>query len=247
MISVVIPALNEEPTVGAVVSAVLADAPAEVLVIDADSEDATAAVAAAAGARVLNWREALPGIATRPGKGESLWRGVAAATGEIVVFIDADLSRPRPGMVTALARPFADPAIHLVKADYRRSLNGRPAGGGRVTELTAKPLLWLLFPELAHIRQPLAGEYAIRRSTALEVPFVAGYGVESGLLLDVAAAHGPDSVAQVDLGIRHHRNRPLHELGPMADSVAATILSRRGGAAVEQRRALCSLPMPKKE
>lgn len=242
----VIPALNEETTVGGVVAAALASAPAEVIVIDADSTDRTAAVAAAAGATVLNWRDILSGIAPVPGKGESLWRGVAAATGEIVVFLDADLTQPATGMVAALAAPFTDPDIHLVKADYLRSLNGQPSGGGRVTELTARPLLRLLFPQLAHIRQPLAGEYAIRRDTALHLPFVAGYGVESGLLIDVAAQHGAGAVTQVDLGVRHHRNRPLHELAPMADVVAATILSRSGGADVPTRPALSAMQSPKK-
>src|SRR5699024_11910820 len=118
--------------------------------------------------------------------------------------------------------------VQLVKADYRRTIDGRPTGGGRVTELTARPLLRALFPELAHIRQPLAGEYAIRRSTALELPFTAGYGVEAGLLVDVAARHGADAVRQVDLGVRRHRNRPLAELAPMADVVAATLLERAG-------------------
>lgn len=234
----VIPALNEAPTVAGVVRAVSADEPHEVLVIDADSSDDTAAEATAAGARVLNWRDILPGIPPRPGKGESLWRGVAAAAGEIVVFVDADLRSPRPGMVTALTAPFRDEGVHLVKADYRRTLDGRPTGGGRVTELTARPLLRLRYPELAHIRQPLAGEYAIRRSTALDCEFVAGYGVEAGLLVDVSARHGAGAVTQVDLGVRRHRNRPLAELVPMADVVAATLLDRAG---VEKRPALSGI------
>ncbi|MCS5478887.1 glucosyl-3-phosphoglycerate synthase [Corynebacterium sp. YIM 101645] len=227
-VSVVIPALNEEATVAAVVRAALTDGPDEVVVVDADSTDGTVAQASAAGARVLNWREILPGIEPVPGKGESLWRGVAAVTGDVVVFLDADLQQPATGMVTALAAPFTDPGVHLVKADYRRTIDGRPTGGGRVTELTARPLLRLLFPDLAHIRQPLAGEYAIRRATALALPFAAGYGVEAGLLVDVADRHGATSVRQVDLGVRRHRNRPLTELGPMADVVAATLLERAG-------------------
>lgn len=189
-ISVVIPALNEERTVADVVRACLADEPLEVIVIDADSTDETAARAAAAGARVCNWREVLE-EEPQPGKGESLWRGVAAARGEVVVFIDADLESARPGMVTALTEPFVDPHVQLVKARYARSLNGQPTGGGRVTELSAKPLLRMFFPELAHIDQPLGGEYAIRRETALGLPFVAGYGVEAGLLIDVAKRYAP--------------------------------------------------------
>lgn len=231
-VSVIIPALNEESTVAGVIRACLADDPLEVLVIDADSTDYTAAVARAAGADVRNWRDILP-EPPRPGKGESLWRGVAAARGDIVVFIDADLESAAPGMVTALAAPFADPGVNMVKARYRRSLNGQPTGGGRVTELTAKPLIRQFFPELAHIDQPLGGEYALRRSAALEVPFVEGYGVEAGLLVDIGKRGG---LTQVDLGTRVHRNRPLHELAPMADIVARTLLSRAGvGAPIAQR------------
>lgn len=234
-ISVVIPALNEERTVAHVVRACLADEPHEVLVIDADSYDETAAEAQAAGARVLNWREILP-EEPRPGKGESLWRGVAAAEGDIVVFIDADLESAAPGMVSALAEPFIDPHVQMVKARYQRSFHGSPTGGGRVTELTAKPLLRQFFPELAHIDQPLGGEYALRRAAAVELPFVDGYGVEAGLLVDVAKRYGPHAVAEVDLGTRAHRNRPLEELAPMADVVARTILSRAGViGAVPQR------------
>lgn len=231
MISVVIPALNEEATVAAVVRACTASTAGEVIVVDSDSSDATAQAAAQAGARVLNWREIDP-REPWPGKGEALWRGVKAARGDVVVFVDADVTNVEPGWVDALAEPFSDGAVHLVKASYARA-----GAGGRVTELTAKPLLRALFPQLSGVDQPLAGEYAVRRSTALRLPFVAGYGVEAGLLIDTAAAHGPGAVAQVPLGQRHHRNRPLEQLAPMADVVAATILSRAGiaGAEVAQR------------
>lgn len=121
-ISVIIPALNEEATVAHVVKAAWADSPHEILVIDADSTDRTAAEAQEAGASVLNWRDILPAIPTQPGKGESLWRGVAAATGDVVVFMDADLTAPQPGMVTALAAPFTEPGIVMARATYPRTL-----------------------------------------------------------------------------------------------------------------------------
>lgn len=225
----VIPALNEEATVAGVVEKCLASSADEVLVIDPDSTDSTATLAAEAGARVVPWREVDP---REPwaGKGEALWRGVKAAAGDVVVFVDADVTSLEPWWVDALAEPFSDDSIHLVKASYERA-----RAGGRVTELTAKPLLRALFPQLAHIRQPLAGEYAIRRSTALRLPFVAGYGVEAGLLIDVASAHAPASIAEVELSPREHRNRPLTQLGPMADVVSRTILARAGVGGIQVR------------
>lgn len=225
-VSVVIPALNEEATIAHVVWACLADEPAEVIVIDADSQDATARLAADAGARVINWRSVLGHVPVRAGKGESLWRGIEAARGDIVAFVDADLESAAPGLVSALAAPFEAESINLVKASYSRTFGDQPTGGGRVTELTAKPLLSMYFPELGHINQPLGGEYAIRRSVARQLPFVDGYGVEAGLMIDVAQRFGADSITQVDLPPRVHRNRPLHQLAPMAHVVAETILSR---------------------
>ncbi|MDU0478306.1 glucosyl-3-phosphoglycerate synthase [Staphylococcus chromogenes] len=226
--SVIIPALNEEATVAAVVHTVLAESPLEVIVIDSDSEDDTATQARRAGARVINWREPLPHIAPQPGKGEALWRGVAAAQGEFVAFVDADLSNPHPATVSQLVAAFADPKIQLVKSNYQRGFHGAPTGGGRVTELTAKPLLRALFPQLSEIAQPLSGEYAIRAATARSLPFVSGYGVEIGLVIDVFRSVGLRGISQVDLGVRQHRNRPLLELAPMADEVCATILARAG-------------------
>ena len=225
----VIPALNEEATVAGVVEKCLASSADEVLVIDPDSTDATATLAAEAGARVVPWREVDP---REPwaGKGEALWRGVKAAAGDVVVFVDADVTSLEPWWVDALAEPLRDDTVHLVKASYERA-----RAGGRVTELTAKPLLRALFPQLAHISQPLAGEYAIRRSTALRLPFVAGYGVEAGLLIDVASAHTPASIAEVELSPREHRNRPLTQLGPMADVVSRTILARAGVGEIQVR------------
>lgn len=242
--SVVIPALNEEHTVARVVRHALADNPLEVLVIDADSTDRTAIAARDAGARVVNWRDVLPEVPPSSGKGESLWRGVAAARGDIVVFCDADLTTTAPGMTSALALPFHDPAVHLVKASYRRTFRGLPDEGGRVTELTAKPLLELFYPELADVTQPLGGEYAIRRDIARKLPFVGGYGVEVALLIDVAQRWGSTAVRQVDLGTRSHRNRPLVDLRPMARVVAATVLQRAGklpAGAVSERPPLDTL------
>lgn len=224
--SVVIPALNEENTVAEVVACALADNPLEVIVIDSDSVDGTAQEAARAGARVVNWRDVLPDFPPRKGKGEALWRGVAASRGELVVFLDADLLRPRAHLVRDLVQPFADERVQLVKGFYERSIGGNATGGGRVTELTAKPLVRHFFPELAFVQQPLGGEYALRRGAAMQMCFTEGYGVEIGLLLDIAEKFGVAAIAQVDLGRREHRNRPLDELAPMADIVSRAALAR---------------------
>lgn len=236
-VSVVIPALNEEATVAGVVTAARASCASEVIVVDSDSTDNTAAVARDAGATVLNWKDIAPDIPVRPGKGEALWRGVRAATGDVVVFLDADVTTVEPEWVDKLAGEFASKHVQLVKATYRRTLDGVDHGGGRVTELTAKPLLNLLFPEIPALEQPLAGEYAIRRDAALSLPFVAGYGVEVGLLIDIATAYGPNAITQVNLGVKTHRNRPLAQLAGMSDIVARTILNRAGVAdtAVKER------------
>ncbi|GAB3087229.1 glucosyl-3-phosphoglycerate synthase [Corynebacterium aquatimens] len=231
-ISVVIPALNEEETVAHVVDVARSSRANEVIVVDSDSTDATAQRASDAGARVVNWREIAPEIPVRPGKGEALWRGVKAATGDVIVFIDADVTNVEPWWVDELAAPFEAPDVQLVKANYTRLLRGAP-GGGRVTELTAKPLIHTLFPHLGHIEQPLGGEYAIRAETALRLPFVDGYGIDVGLLLDISTRFSAASIGQVDLGQRTHRNRPISELKPMAEIVARTIMNRAEVAGVE--------------
>lgn len=231
-VSVVLPALNEEATVAAVIESVRPSLAAgivdEIIVVDSDSTDATAEVAVAAGARVVNWADALPGVPTRPGKGEAMWRGVAAARGDVVVFLDADLRDPSPAFVPSLVAPLlADESVRLVKGHYRRDAPG-DVGGGRVTELTARPLLAAFRPDLAVIRQPLSGEYAAWRADLLELPFAPRYGVEIGLLIDVADRWGADSIHEVDLGVRAHRNRPLGQLAPMAVEVSATLLRKIG-------------------
>ena len=233
-VSVCIPARNEAPTVGQVVGELrrqlvdrvgLVD---EVVVVDDHSTDRTAAVAAQAGARVVAAADVLPEVAGGHGKGEAMWRSVHAARGDLIVWCDADVTDFGSWFVSGLVGPLlTDPGIAFVKGFYDRPLI-TGVGGGRVTELVARPLLATLFPHLASIRQPLSGEYAGRRSLLERLPFVRGYGVDFGLLIDVAASVGVHAIAQVDLGTRRHRNRHLDELGPQALAVLQAALDRAG-------------------
>jgi glucosyl-3-phosphoglycerate synthase len=235
-VSVVLPALDEEATVGGVVRAVLpllGSVVDECVVMDSGSTDRTVLVAAAAGARVVHRGDVLPELPPLPGKGEVLWRSIAATSGDVLVFLDSDLVDPDPGFVTALLGPILGvPGVHLVKGFYRRPLRLESAeigtGGGRVTELMARPLLAALRPELSGVIQPLGGEYAVTREFAESVPFAAGYGVEIGLLLDAHTRFGLDGLAQVNLGVRKHRNRSLLQLGVMARQILGTALARCG-------------------
>lgn len=239
-LSVVLPALDEEATVGAIVRAIVADLAApglvdEVVVVDSGSTDATARLAAAAGARVVRREEVLPGLPVRPGKGEALWRSLAATCGDVVCFVDADLLEFNSSVVRAVVGPvLAYPGVQLVKAAYERPLaNGdtvHPAGGGRVTELVARPLLNLYWPELAGVVQPLGGEYAGRRSLLESLPFPCGYGVEFGLLVDTYQKHGLDAIAQVDAGVRRHRHQDDLALGRMAAEIIQVAMDRLGSA-----------------
>ena len=164
-----------------------------------------------------------------PGKGQALWKGVARSTGALVAFCDADVRDFDERFATGLVGPLLlDPGASFVKAYYQRPGDGHPRGVGRVTELVARPALHLLFPELADVVQPLSGEFAGRRALLESLPFVEGYGVDLGLLVDVWRAVGRDGIVQVDLGSRIHRNRPLDELGPMATVVLQTALRRAG-------------------
>lgn len=235
-VSVVLPALNEEATVGEVVASVrplLGSLVDELVVIDSGSTDATAVRAGMAGARVVHRTEVLPGWEPRPGKGEVLWRSLAATEGDLVVFLDSDLVEPDPDFVPFLLGPLlSTPGVQLVKGFYRRPLrletDEAVTGGGRVTELLARPLLAALRPALSGLVQPLGGEYAATRQLLESVPIGAGYGVEIGLLLDAEDRYGMDALAQVNLGVRKHRNRSLRQLGVMARQILSVALARCG-------------------
>ncbi|WP_069172076.1 glucosyl-3-phosphoglycerate synthase [Streptomyces griseus] len=234
-VSVVLPALNEEATVGTIVETIrrelmervaLVD---ELVVIDSGSTDRTAAVAREAGARVVHRDEILPRIPAVPGKGEVLWRSLLVTEGEIVCFVDADLREFSPDFVSGTVGPLlTDPGVHFVKAMYDRPLNGTAGQGGRVTELMARPLLNLHWPQLAGFVQPLGGEYAVRRSLLEQLPFPVGYGVELGLLIDALNTVGLDALAQVDVGERRHRHQDGHALGRMAATIYRTAQLRLG-------------------
>ncbi|MFE2294168.1 glucosyl-3-phosphoglycerate synthase [Streptomyces sp. NPDC059452] len=228
-VSVVLPALNEEATVGAIVATIrrelmekvrLVD---ELVVIDSGSTDATAAVAREAGARVVHRDAILPRIPALPGKGEVLWRSLLVTSGEIVCFVDADLKDFSADFVSGTVGPLlTDPGVQFVKAMYDRPLGDTAGQGGRVTELVARPLLNLHWPQLAGFVQPLGGEYAVRRSLLERLPFPVGYGVELGLLVDALHTVGLDALGQVDVGVRRHRHQDGQALGRMAAAIYRT-------------------------
>ncbi|MGF1648395.1 MAG: glucosyl-3-phosphoglycerate synthase [Kineosporiaceae bacterium] len=245
-VAVVLPALDEAETVGGVVSAFLPLTCArdggeplvdEILVMDSGSTDDTAAVARAAGARAVAREDVLPDLPPLPGKGEVMWRALAATNADLVVYADADLVDVDAGLVVALLGPLVtDPGIGFVKAFYDRPLrigaagadDGVRSGGGRVTELLARPALARFAPELSGVIQPLGGEYAARADVLRAVPFASGYAVEIGLLLDVVDKFGLDVLAQVDVGVRKHRHRDLLSLGRTATEILVALASRRG-------------------
>jgi glucosyl-3-phosphoglycerate synthase len=246
-VSVVLPARNEAATIAGVVGAcaelsgALVD---ELLVVDGGSDDGTADLAAAAGARVVQDRDLLPDHGPTQGKGDALWRSLSATTGDLVVWIDTDIRDPRPAFVSGLVGPLLlDPELQFVKAFYERPLQlgdvRQPSGGGRVTELLARPLLNLFWPELATLVQPLSGEYAGRRTLLESLPFFTGYGVELGLLVDILAAAGPTAIGQVDLENRIHRNQDIASLSRMAFGIAQ-VAARR--LAADGRLAAGDLP-----
>jgi glucosyl-3-phosphoglycerate synthase len=221
-IAIVIPAKNEAATIGAVLEAVKArpEFIDELVVVNDHSNDDTMTVADHHGARVVTPHG-------EGGKGEAMRAGLEATSADLVVFLDADVLNTTSEFVPRLVQPLLErPEIQFVKGYYERPLHNMPTGGGRVNELAARPILALLYPGLGEIRQPLAGETAGRRSAFESITFESAYGVEIALLIDIARTYGVHSVAQVDLGVRRHRNRPLDELRPMAVDVLRAALGR---------------------
>ena len=232
-VSVCLPALNVADTVGPIVDSVrrhlMDEVPlvSEVVVVDSRSSDGTRQVAAEAGARVVQDHEILPRLAPGRGKGEALWKSLAVLSGDLVVWLDSDVVDFDPAFVTGLLGPLlTDPEVGYVKALYRRALGDDGDGGGRVTEICARPLINLFYPELAGFAQPLSGEAAGRRELLRSVPFFGGYAVELGLLIDLARTAGLGALAQVDLGARRHTNQPVAALGVMASTICQAVLRR---------------------
>jgi glucosyl-3-phosphoglycerate synthase len=236
-VSVCLPTRDEAATVGTIVKTLrksllersrLID---EIVVMDAGSVDDTVTIALAEGARVFREQDVLPEVGPGSGKGEALWKSLHACRGDLLCWIDADIRNFHPRFVQGLLGPLLmDPGVLLVKAFYERPIRERNAlrstGGGRVTELVARPLLNLLWPQLAGVVQPLAGEYAGRRVALEQVPFSSGYGVELGLLVDLAERFGLDAIAQVDLERRVHRNQDVQALGRMSFGILQAVFQR---------------------
>jgi glucosyl-3-phosphoglycerate synthase len=200
------------------------------VVMDSFSTDSTAVRASGAGARVVACADVLPHLPAWPGKGEALWRSLFVTTGDLLVFIDADLQDAGPHFVTGLLGPLLMTGHGFSKGIYRRPLLTEagvfPDGGGRVTELVARPLLNLYWPELGQFVQPLAGEFAARRELLQQLPFPTGYGVEIAMLIDVLGHIGITGMAQVDLGRCTHSHQDISALGVMAAEVLGTAIRR---------------------
>jgi nucleotide-binding universal stress UspA family protein len=236
-ISLALPALNEEDTVGKVIRtvkrALMTRVPLldEIVLIDSNSNDRTRDIARELGIPVYIHQELLPSLGARAGKGEALWKSLLVTQGDIVAWIDTDIVNIHPRFVYGLLGPLLlNPHICFVKGFYRRPLRvgqkTQAGGGGRVTELTARPLINLFYPELSGVVQPLAGEYAGRRSVLEHVPFFSGYGVETGLLIDVFEREGLGAIAQVDLLERIHHNQTLEALSKMSFVILQAVLRK---------------------
>jgi glucosyl-3-phosphoglycerate synthase len=234
-VSVCLPARECAQTVGPIVGALAelrqAGVIDEIVVVDAASADGTAAVARRAGAIVWQEAELMPAYGPVLGKGDAMWRALSLLSGELVCFLDADSEGFSAHFATGLLGPLVcEPGISFVKGFYRRPFVQADVedadGGGRVNRLAARPALQVFYPELAEVRQPLAGEVAARRKLLESLPFATGYGVEIAMLIDVWREHGLEAIAQVDLDEHHNRHQPLSALTPMAVTVLATLAGR---------------------
>jgi glucosyl-3-phosphoglycerate synthase len=236
-ISLALPALNEEETVGKVITTAkrelmervpLLD---EIVLIDSNSADRTRDIAKKHGIPVHIHQEILPQYGARKGKGEALWKSLYVTRGDIILWIDTDIVNIHPRFLYGILGPLLlRPDIVFVKGFYHRpiTLNGKTesTGGGRVTELTARPLLNLFYPELSGVIQPLSGEYGGRRAALEKMPFSSGYGVETGLLIDILEKYGLNAIGQVDLLERVHHNQRLEALSKMAFAIIQTVVRR---------------------
>ena len=236
-VSLALPALNEEETVGKVIrtikKALMENAPLldEIVLIDSNSTDNTRQIAGQLGVPVHIHQELLPELGARKGKGEALWKSLLVTKGDIIAWIDTDIINIHPRFVYGIVGPLLlNRNIQFVKGFYRRPLKVgdkvQAGGGGRVTELTARPLLNLFYPELSGVVQPLSGEYAGRRAALEQIPFFSGYGVETGLLIDIFEQHGLRAIAQVDLQERIHHNQELEALGRMSFAIIQAVLRK---------------------
>jgi glucosyl-3-phosphoglycerate synthase len=236
-ISLAMPALNEEKTVGKVITtikkALMDDIPLidEIVLIDSNSSDLTCQIAEDLGIPVYVHQQILPEMSPRDGKGEALWKSLLITTGDIVAWIDTDIVNIHPRFVYGIIGPLLlNRNIQFVKGFYKRPLRVgnkmQAGGGGRVTELTARPLINLFYPELSGVIQPLSGEYAGRRESLEKATFFSGYGVETGLLIDIFEQYGIRSIAQVDLLERIHHNQELEALSKMSFAIIQTVLRK---------------------
>lgn len=236
-ISLCLPTLNEEKTIGKEIiifkSELVERYPLidEIAVIDSGSEDNTLEVAKNYGADTYLASDILPGLEPKKGKGENLWKAIYQLEGDIIVYVDADISNIHPRFVYGLVAPLIHrDEVQYVKAFYDRPLafsgNVRASGGGRVTEILVRPLFSLFFPELTGIIQPLSGEYAVRREVLEKIAFPIGYGVETSHLIDVYHNYGLEAFAQCDLDKRVHENKPTQALGKMAFGILQTFIKR---------------------
>ncbi len=233
-VSICLPARDEAATIGEILRQLMPlreqGVVDQVVVVD-HSQDGTAQIARSLGAEVPDEESLMPELGPIVGKGDALWRVLPLLTGDVVCFLDADSEQFGGHFATGLVGPLlCEPGISFVKGFYRRPFRvgefTLAEGGGRVTELTARPLLNMFYPELAAVQQPLAGEMAARRDLLVQLPFFAGYGVDIGLLLDAYRMLGLEAVAQVDLEVRQNAHQPLRDLGPMAYAVLQAVASR---------------------